>query len=485
MKILGKILTVLLLLHVSAEAKISATVDSTEVTQGDSVTFELRLEGKNIERPKLKELCGSKVTANSQMTSSQYINGSFKAFTSYSFMFTPKKSCVIEPVSLTIDGKVDKSEPINIKVSKMVVTKNSDYILEVHCDKKEVYVGETFVIKLLFKQKRNASGVDSRFTPPEFKNFWVKKEGEGKKYNDGNYIVTEINYVISAQKAGDLSVSEAVMKVATRSHSRDNWGQWMQKLKWRSYFSEPISIRAKELPANTTLVGDFKISMSYDKKVVEANEPLNISIKIEGMGNFEDIETLKPNIKGVSIYAEDPRIDEFSDKGKYVGRFSQKMAIVADSNYTIPSITLRYFDTKTGTIQEVSSTPIEIEVTNTKLVRKKKTLHVERGADAPAEVKVIQNGVDTLTAIAIFVGGIFLGVLLMLIPFKRLFTKEDETLHVNIKDNRATLNFLIQHMNDKEANAMIQKLEAIVYKGESVEIDKKELKLLIKRLQNG
>jgi len=484
MKILGKVLLLIIFLHVSLNATMSAHVDSTAVTLGDSVNFELRLVGKDIEKPRLSKLCGEKITSTSQMQSSQYINGSFTSQTTYSYMFTPTKSCVIKAISLTIDGKVEQSEAIKIKVSKMKITKDSDFILELKNTKADVYVGEPFQVELFFKQKRNASGVDSKFQPPNFQGFWVKKESEGRKFYEGDYVVTKLTYIIAAQKSGALSISPANMKIATRTNSRDNWGQWLPSLKWRSYFSNELVVNVKPLPANTTLVGQFKIEMALDKKVVEANEPLNITFKIKGIGNFEDIESLKPDIAGVSIYAEDPKANEFFDKGNYVGEFSQKMAIVADRNYTIPSVELKFFNTITGQIEVITSSPIPIEVKGTSLVQESKRLHVERAnTQVEPKVKIVQKGIDTLSAVAIFIGGIFLGVLMMLIPFKKYFAKDSNSLHVNIKDKKVLLMFLLQHRDDKEASTMVDTLEAILYRGSSEMIDTKVVKTLVKRLQ--
>ena len=485
MKILGKIAVLIIFLHVSLMASVSATVDATEVTRGDSVNLELKVSGSNIKAPQISELCGVRVDSTSRTESSSYINGSYSSNTVFSYMFTPTKSCTITPISVEVNGAVQKSEPIDIKVSKMKVTKNSDYILELHVDKEHLYVGEPFSLTMLFKQKRSARGVDSQFSPPKMDNFWVKKENEGKKYVDGDYIVTKVEWVLSPQKAGDLSIEPAIIKIAHRVASRDPWGQFMPRMKWRTYISNGVTLHVKNAPAD--LVGQFNISMGYDKTTTEANEPVNVTIKITGEGNFEDIGSLKPVIAGASVYAEEPTINQFVDGGKLVGTYVQKMAIVADRNFTIPSIELKFFNPKTKEIEVKRSNPIAIEVKNSGVSMPSKTLHVERASDdvtSSAQVKEVAKPITYVTMALLLSAGIAIGVIFTLLLQRIRFSKKEKSVHINVKDKKAVLNFLMLHMDDEASREMVNRLDRVLYSGEKENIDPKELKALIIRLQS-
>ena len=79
-------------------------------------------------------------------------------------------------------------------MKKVTGAKDKEFELVLKTPKKSVYVGESFDVTLLFKQKPNAKAVDSKFVPPELKGFWVKDESKPQRYQDRVYSVTKITF---------------------------------------------------------------------------------------------------------------------------------------------------------------------------------------------------------------------------------------------------------------------------------------------------
>ena len=362
MKNLGKILMLLVWGATSLLGAISASVDAERVQMGDTVTLTLKASGQDVEKPSITELCGAKITSTSQGTSMRSLNGRFTKEYLFAYTFTPAKDCRIDPITLTIDGKEERTEPIDIRVVPMEITKESPYILGMYAEKQKVYVGEPLKLVVTFKQRHGSKPVDSKFAPPQVKNFWIKEEADSRRFEEGEYTVTNLTYIIAAQKPGSLTIDPAQIQIATRTASRDVWGQWLPQLKWRTYFSNPLEVEVLPLPEGVSLVGDFAIEAKADKSEIAANEAVNVTITVSGSGNFEDIGSLKPEIGGVAVFDEQPKIDGYIENGAYRGYWKQKLAYVADRSFTVPAITLRYFDPESGSVKTATSEPIEIRV---------------------------------------------------------------------------------------------------------------------------
>lgn len=178
---MNTILKLLFLLFVSSHgvyAEVIAKVDYKTVESGEMVTYSLSISGEEITRPNIKRLCDSDVISTSSQTSMQIINGNISKNYVLSYKFVPQKSCTIEPVEVEVDGKIESSNSLEIKVVPVSGTKDLDFVLKLQSDKKELFVGETFDMTLTFKQRKNAEAVDSKFTSPELKGFWVKNESK-------------------------------------------------------------------------------------------------------------------------------------------------------------------------------------------------------------------------------------------------------------------------------------------------------------------
>jgi hypothetical protein len=477
MKNLGRILFfITIFLGISLYgAGVVATVDNPVIQEGDSVTLHLKISGKDISRPSISTLCGADIESSSSQTSIEMINMEYKKSYILSYKFSPKADCTIAPIEFKVGSKLLKTKPIKIKVNPYTRSANDDFLLSLALNKKNLYVGEPFELTLTLKQKKGAMAVDSKFDAPDFEGFWLKHESKPKRSDVGDSIVTKVIYTLAPQRSGTLKIKPAVMSIASRVASQDAWGSFMQDLKWRKYLSNSLDVDVKELPKGIKLVGDFTLNVRVDKKTVDANQPLNLVVEVSGYGNLEDIESFKPTIDGVSVFAEKVKIDGLL--------LTQKIALVADSNYTIPSFKLLYFDPQTKTRKLLRTKPIQIKVKNAP--KQKEALVVKKEkVQQPIVVKEVkkQDGLSLqlslIFGVIIFVIGIFVGVVLMKVkPFQRS-KKSDK---ISLKDDKTILIKLMPFKDDKEVAKMIEMLEKSLYSTSSEEVDRKKLKELVKR----
>ena len=471
MKNLGKILLIFLS-PIYLLASVVATVDSTTVTRGESVTLNLNISGEDIKKPEIDTICGYDVLSTSSQTSITMINGDYKKSYTLSYKFLPLKSCEIQPIEVEIDSKKQKTKPINITVQKQVSNKNSEFVLLLKTDKTEVLVGESFNVDLIFKQKKGASAVDSKFKEPNFKGFWVKNRSDQVIYEDGDFNVIKITYTLSAQREGRLSILPASIAIAKRDNSsRDSWGMLIQDIKWKTYISNALDIDVKPLPNGVKYIGDFKISVDVDKTTINKNEPLNLTLNIFGDGNLEDIQSFKPSIDGVTVYDEKIVI-----KGN---KLTQKMAFVSDNDFIIKPFVLKYFDIKTKKVKVIKTKEIKVKVAGTKV---KENLVVKKDTTLNAKAKpnvVVKKGISNTIAIVIFIFGLLVGIGIMLLkPFKM---DKNIKKKFDIKNEKLLLIKLLPFKDDVEVKNIIDTLESNIYSVKKKDIDKKILKQIIEK----
>jgi hypothetical protein len=475
MKNLGKILLIFFLTPLFLHADVTAYVDAEEVSLGDIVTLKLTIMGEDVKKPELFSICESDIISTSSQTSIQMVNLDYKKSYTLTYQFMPKKSCVIEPISIKVDTKMEKTEPIKIQVNPVSKKADSNFELTLNSSKRELYVGEPFDVDLLFKQKRSAEALDSKFLPPEFKGFWVKGETAPLRYEEGAYIMTKLSYRLAPQREGDLVILPAQMSIASRGSSQELWGSWSTNVKWKSYFSNDLNISAKPLPEGVSLVGDFTINAVADKNTINPNEAVNVTVEVVGDGNLEDIKSLKPFIAGVSIFDEKIAIDG--------NKLTQKIAFVADGNFTIEPFTLNYFDLKEQKIKSITTQAITIEVKGGSTAPTELLVKRDESNTQTSELSSLQNSnenISLIMALSLFVGGFVVGVGVMLIqPWKYL--KRDKS--ISIKEPKVLLMKLLPFKEDEDVQNIMDILEQNVYENEKAKVDKEKLKEILQKYE--
>ncbi len=484
MKSLGKILILIAAVYSSVQAGVRAELSRDTVSLGETVILRLHVDANRVEEPVVSKLCGVKILSRSHSANMQIVNGNYTKTQVFSYSFNPMATCKIEPIKVKIDGKDVFTQELSLTVKPMSISKDSPFVLTMESEKSSVYVGEPFKLTIKLKQRHNAQAVDSKFAAPLLKNFWIKAQEQGKRYEEGDYSVTEVTYIVAAQKSGVQHIGRAQLQVAQRAHSQDAWGQWFPRLQWRSFFTNELDIEAKALPRGVNLVGDFKIAALLDKNETAPNDAVNLTLQLSGSGNFEDVGSLKPFINGVNIFEEDAVIQGAIKDGTYSGIWQQKMAFVSEHDYTIPPIQVKYFNPKTEKIVTISTQALHVKIKG-KARKKEKALKIERSDEQNSfvkdEAKSVSLGPSYLWLIGLIVG-MLIGVFIMLIPWKRFVKEEDTFKSVNIRDEKSVLNFLLNFINDREVFEMVKLLEEKIYEGKSITIDKKQLKILLKRL---
>jgi hypothetical protein len=258
-----------------------------------------------------------------------------------------------------------------------------------------------------------------------------------------------------------------------------------ERVKWKSLFTNELEIDVKPLPSGADIYGNYKMNVSVDKQRVKANEPINLTITIKGIGNIDDIEEFKLDIKDAIVYTDKPKKKIYTNNKEELGEFSQKFAIVSDRNFTIAPIEFTFFDSETKSIKRVKSRQFDIEVIN-KLIKTEPAKLEKKEAEIQKEpkTKIVYKKASLTQIILSAIGGFILGLLSLFLIQKFSNKPEDKTqtelpLSKRIKkskNEKELLSVLLPYTNrSKKLKKVIKELEENLYEGKKHKINRKDL----------
>ncbi len=498
-KNLGKIL-ILLTIAVDLTAKVDIKVNPPAIYKGESINIVISADGDDILFPEIDQIEDSIVESTSTSKSTTIINGDVTKRVSKIYTISPKKSFKLPRYKVVVDGKEYKTDRVEVTVLKPSSNRgsNQEFIVESLVDKREAFVGEAIELTLVFKQKIDAKAAKIELQEPSLENFWIKKVGDVTKSRDRDYIVQKIKYLLFAQKSGKYtipSISADIAKVTKRGSSMFNdpffddpfFNSFSNTLKWSKIFSDEIEIDIKPLANNLEIYGDFNISATVDKSHIKANKPINLTVKVDGIGNIDDIKKFNLDIDEAVVYSDEPVVSSYFKDGKYGGEFKQSMAIIADQNYTIPPIRLTFVDSKSSRVKSIETKPIDIEVVGGRDLSSNHDREVQVDSSSidkdvvqnqTTDTKNYQNSYIKYLFLAI---GLFFGALLhhLYIRVKRERKSVENSVVKSIKkakSDRELFNILLPYSKDSMLiSTTLQKLEENIYKNGSNRVDKDEL----------
>jgi hypothetical protein len=497
--ILGNLIILLLLTLNLYGAGVTLRVDTPAIYKGDRATFTLVAEGDDVNFPVIDTIKGYRISATSSSQSVRIINGDTTKSISKSYTFSPQQSLEIGPFDVEIDGQTYQSNQETISVIKPTASQNgADFVLEMKSNKDSVAVGESIKLDLIIKQKLGTTASKFQLGEPEIENFWVKKVNATQKGSEGEYVTQTISYLLFPQKAGDFTLPAIELDVGNIVQRRARgvfndpffndpfFSNMGAQLQWKKVFSNTLNIHVKPLPEGLELYGNYKISLNVDTTKVKANKPVNVTVTINGEGNIDDIKKFTLDIDDAIVYADEPKITSHLTGDTYGGTFTQKIAVIADKNYTIAPLSLTYYDKRTQSKKTIATPPVDITVTGTP-AQQAEVPHIQSAAgdvtatmnEAKRETKSVHESRNIKYLFLLF--GIFIGSFATYLFYRY----KDNTKHHELaiskaikqaKTDRALFDVLLPWAKeDPLISDVLQKLEDNIYNRAHHNIDKDAL----------
>lgn len=488
-KILGSLCFIMSFL---SAGNITATVDSTEVIEGDAVLLTLSVTGESIARiPDISEVNGKPTFNIQRRSSTNFVNvngvSSMEKTQIMMLEFRPDANMTIPSFSVKVDDEVVKSKPIALTVVKSstgLKRETENFALEMKVEKPKFYLGESIVLSLYFKQRTNVDVMQIDYTPPEFKLFFSKQIGEGKTYQKGEFTIQELNYLLIAKKPGNLTLEPARAKIAQRSRERQMGGWFVEVPKWTQISTPALSVEVVEPMEKHDVVGQYKLTDKIDHLKVKANKPVTLRMELLGKGSLDDYDGITFDIPSVTMYSDDAKIESTLLGKKLQSRYQKSFVFISDHNFTIPSKEIRVYDYETGKVTVLKTKAYKIEVEGSTKLANRAVVHTQTPINtAVPTVSSHQEWHEKLPSTLALVFAFVLGVLatLSLKYFPRLVLPKFKR---NVKSSKyeEALKVLYPKMGEsQEVEAMVRQLYAHKNGDKSVKIDKEALKILVEK----
>ncbi len=402
-----KIITVIVVCFFTAvvyasKIEMYSSVNKTAVALNETLQLTISIKGDSKSLPyfSVPTLKDFNTYGSSQSKSMSIVNGQITNTVSYIYTLSPKKEGEYEIPSFKLDynGETYETEPIKITVSKAQTVSSASVqntkipqqkqssqvynfdtskavFVEAKVDKKTAYINEKIIYTFYFYTSVNVLSNPS-YQAPSFIGFFTGNTTQNNyrsQINGRDYIVTEVSTEIYPQQEGNIKIDKSTLIVSIEDFSKnydDFFASFFRRSKSVELVTDEINIKVLKVPQNISMVGNFKMSATVDKKDKKENEPFDLKITISGDGNIKTIQEpeimLSDNLKK---YETSEKIIKQGEKetGK---EFTTLIMPLSAGEGEIKILSQKYFDMQTKQIKNLPAKNIKVNVLEDLSVKK-------------------------------------------------------------------------------------------------------------------
>jgi hypothetical protein len=324
----------------SAQSAPQASVDRDVVSEGDSLTLTISIDGSSDDAPDFSVLKKDfDVSGSSQNTQHSLINGRISSHTEWETTLIPKHSGALTIPPIAVGAA--KTQAIVIQVNAANRNSANDgsepIFIEAQTDRSSVYVQQqiVFTVRVFVAVQLE----NMQLTKPEFDNASTKQLSETtyrREVNGTPYEVHELSYAIFPQQPGELTIPELVFSAAEVTQSRSLFdfpgqGRALRRM------SKQLSVHVKPIPktfsGNVWLPArNLTLSESWegDQQHLAAGTSITRSIAMHADGLLAaQLPALEPvTLDNAKIYADQPTLDDQQDTRGVHGKRVENMTLI-------------------------------------------------------------------------------------------------------------------------------------------------------------
>jgi len=381
-----------------ANAAVRAWVDNDRIAPAETVQFTIHRDGQTQGGPDLTPLRQDfDVLSTRSSTSIQIVNGSTSEGTEIIATLSPKHDGRITIPSISWGG--ERSQPVAVTVDPQAGSGNNagartastpNVFLEATVDNKQPYVqGEVLVtVKLFTAQQLYHPSLDL----PAGSDTLVQQVGSDEhsqvERNGRTYSVVARHYAIFPQRSGHMRLTAPVLQaeIADRANSAGNdpfssffgnspFGSMRTQHKPILVHGEAIDLDVKPRPANMAAnywmpARDIQLSSDWRPQPlqVRSGDPATLELHLRAVGltaeQLPDLTRLLDLPAGLKEYPDEAKLSNAAQGTDVVGSRDQSIALIADQSghFTIPPLTLQWWDTQKNEVRTVRLPSRTIEV---------------------------------------------------------------------------------------------------------------------------
>ncbi|MEN4045320.1 BatD family protein [Sulfurimonas sp. NWX367] len=344
-KNLGSIIFLLFCIPLELYAWVQTTAPK-EIVKTETLEFRVVAKGFHVTFPMIEYIDGYIVQNVRTFHEATLIHAKKADKVTKIYSLAPTEDVTLPAFSIKVDGKVEKTQPLHVKVKKRTQTHSPDYQLSMNISNITPMAGEKFLLHVRLVCKDDVE--DYSVETPRFNDFALQEISDKEYKNDKGEWVEELRYEIIAQKSGTfvLNPIKATIELSIPKYAK------------RNIYSNALNLEVKKIPNNLTVMGSYELHASVNVKYVQKNQPVQFTLSLRGEGNINNFDDINISIAGATVY-------EKSTKKLHQGEeeiYQKSFEIVSDKNFTIPSVSLEYFDIKEQRVKEITTQAFAIHV---------------------------------------------------------------------------------------------------------------------------
>ena len=401
---LAIVLLIALTVPWAARAQVAASMNPSAVAPSEVFELIITVEGTQVETPELPDAPDFAVINPRQpsvgtSTNIVMVQGRVQQSVSrsYTYRLHVDKEGVFTypPIPVKVGGKVVKTQPLTVTVSKDVrrptrrrspfdlfdpfaqapqsrpeddaVAFDDSVIFELTTDKTELYVGEPLTVNMMYGHLAS-NGVGIGGNEPQV-------EHVQGFYIEGDY--EPVNANIQRNNRAYLSKTRKQVWYATAPGTYTipgiEWPVTVQRFTVRGYDRRtivknvpPITLTVKPLPPSppgySGIVGNITVSASLPGGEFLQGQGVEFTVRIAGQANPASISA--PEIPKLDwAYLSPPEImPAQAEADKVLKVFHYTFTPLSDGTFELPAITYGYFSPSSGTYETASTKPIPVTV---------------------------------------------------------------------------------------------------------------------------
>ena len=364
------------LVMIETQASITAHLDRHQVNEGESVNLTIEAEGQISTMPNTDVLNNDfDVMGVASGSRVNIINGRVNASTTWNISLMPKRSGELTIPSLTING--EQTPALALRVNEASTSLSPDattpVFIETEVDKMDPYVQGMVLYTMRVFYTVNLA--NASLSDPQADNALIHRMGEDRNYsevrNGMTYLVVERQYAIFPQISGELVLEAPILDgqipVNTNTSQRDYLFNRMMQTRSIRLRGDPYQLSVQPRPdknvsAHWLPAESVELTETWEPAQGEltVSEPLTriITINASAMTGEQLPDLQFPEMDGFKIYPDPAQPNTHDLPNNVSGEKTLRLAYLPaqPGTYTLPSVTLNWWDTKSDQ-QRVATLP--------------------------------------------------------------------------------------------------------------------------------
>jgi len=236
----------------------------------------------------------------------------------------------------------------NLGLFMLIVTQLlSGYSFTMKVDNTNPMLGEKVHLVTHFRYE-NLEEYDTE--EPAYENFKISLVDENETQETNNTWLVTQHYTLIPKRAGTFTLHPLkahIEFIPLAYQNKYNKNHYLQK---QDIFTQLLTLQVSPLPQGIQVIGDYTLEASIDKNQSTQGSPVQFTVSLTGEGNIENLNFLTLHIPHTTIYESS------------ITPHKKTFSILANQNYTIPPIVLKYFNQKSKTVMLTSTASYAISI---------------------------------------------------------------------------------------------------------------------------